>query len=313
VPKHAIKLIVNPTADMGRAWRFASDLRPLIDEHGGADWSGTAYPTHAVELARHAAEEGYELVIAAGGDGTVHEVINGLMQVPREMRPCLGIVPLGSGNDFSSAVGMDPRAVVALQQVLSGVPRAMDVGRLVDNQGRCEYWNNTLGIGFDAKAVIHSRQVPLVRGFLVYLLAAMKTILLNHEAPQMKVLTDRETWQKDLLLFVLCNGGREGNGFHICPPASPFDGIFNYTAVERVSRLKMVQMLPAFMQGRHVRFRQVSQGQFTRLELAADRPLTIHTDGEIYAGFGVDVRRLTVEILPGEIQVITPAAPPPGR
>ena len=80
MPTHAIRLIVNPNADMGRAWRNAAELRPVIEEFGGADWAGTVYPFHATELARQAAEDGYQLVIAAGGDGTAHEVINGLMQ-----------------------------------------------------------------------------------------------------------------------------------------------------------------------------------------------------------------------------------------
>ena len=82
-----VKIILNPIADMGNAWKVASDLRPIIAEYGNADWSGTVYPTHATELARQAGEQGYEMVIAMGGDGTVHEVVNGLMQVPEKRRP----------------------------------------------------------------------------------------------------------------------------------------------------------------------------------------------------------------------------------
>ena len=118
--KNSLKLIVNPNADLGRAWRWASDLRPVVDEFGGADWSGTVYPTHATELTLQAVGAGYDAIIAAGGDGTVHEVINGLMQVPVESRPRLGIVPLGSGNDFSSAIGIDPRPTYALRQFFTG-------------------------------------------------------------------------------------------------------------------------------------------------------------------------------------------------
>jgi diacylglycerol kinase family enzyme len=106
-----VKLILNPMADMGNAWTVANDLRPIVSEYEGqVDWSGTVYPTHATELARQAAQEGYDLVVALGGDGTAHEVVNGLMQVPPEQRPALGVVPTGSGNDFAHAIGI-PNAI----------------------------------------------------------------------------------------------------------------------------------------------------------------------------------------------------------
>ena len=98
-----VKIILNPMADMGNAWRIARDLRSITEQHGGVDWSGTVYPGHAIELAKQAGEQGYDMVIAMGGDGTVHEVINGLMKVPEEKRPVLGVVPAGSGNDFAHA------------------------------------------------------------------------------------------------------------------------------------------------------------------------------------------------------------------
>jgi diacylglycerol kinase (ATP) len=305
VPRKQVKLIVNPNADLGRAWRLASDLRPMVAEYGGADWIGTVYPTHATELARQAAEDGYELIIAAGGDGTVHEIINGLMQVPRDKRPRLGIVPLGSGNDFSSAVGMEPYSMHAIRQILEGQPRQIDVGVLRDGRGRTEYWDNAIGIGFDATVVIRSRQVPVVRGFLIYLIAVLQTILLNHDAPRLKVKTDQEEWEEEMLLLVLCNGGREGGGFKICPAARPDDGILHYTSVGRVSRSYMMRLLPKFMKGTHAGARHVRMGQFKKLELSSDRPLTIHTDGEIFAGFGVDVRQLSVEIVPNALEVLT--------
>jgi diacylglycerol kinase (ATP) len=305
VAKPKTKLIVNPNADMGRAWRWASDLRPIVMDFGGADWAGTVYPTHATELAREAADEGYELIVAVGGDGTVHEVINGLMQIPEERRPRMGIVPMGSGNDFSYAVGMDSRPLQAMRQVFTGVPRRIDVGLLQDGRGRTEYWNNAIGIGFDASVVIRSRQVPVVRGFLVYLVSVLQTILFNHDAPRLKIKTDVEAWEEEMVMFVLCNGSREGGGFKICPPSTPYDESFHYVGVDRVSRGMMLRLLPEVMRGTHPRFRQVRIGQFRTLELTADRPLNIHTDGEIFAGFGVDVRQLSVEIIPGAIEVVS--------
>ncbi len=302
--KHKTKLIVNPNADMGRAWRAAADLRPVVDEFGGADWTGTVYPTHASELAVQAAEEGYEMVIAAGGDGTVHEVINGLMRVPVDRRPRFGVIPLGTGNDFSSAIGLNSNPSLAARQLFTGNPRRIDIGVLRDGRGRVEYWDNTVGLGFDTTVTIRSRKIPLLHGFMLYLAAVLQTIILNHEPMQLDVKNEQESLDKEMHMLVLCNGGREGGGFFVSPQARPDDGVFNYVSIQRVSRLMMLRILPEVMKGTHGRLKQVKMGQFKRMEIQSNKPLYIHTDGEIFAGFGVDVRDLSVEIIPGAIEVV---------
>jgi diacylglycerol kinase (ATP) len=304
MPQHRIKLIVNPNADLGRAWRTAGDLRSIVEEFGGADWSGTVYPTHAIELARQAGEEGYEMIVAVGGDGTVHEVINGLMQLPKEQRPRLGVVPLGSGNDFCHAAGVSRDSTAALRQVFTGQPKPIDIGVLRDDRGRVEYFDNTVGIGFDATVTIRSRKFTYLRGFLIYFLAVLQTILLNHEAIRMTVKSDQETWEEIMLMIVLCNGPREGGGFVVAPQARIDDSVLEYAAIRKVSRLMMLRLLPEVMNGTHARFPQIRMGQFRSLELTGDRPLLIHVDGEIFSGFGSDVRHLSVEILPGALEIM---------
>jgi YegS/Rv2252/BmrU family lipid kinase len=303
--RHNIKLILNPNADMGNAWKLASDLRPFVDEFGGADWAGTVYPTHATDLAREAAMEGYELIIAAGGDGTVHEVINGLMQVPQEQRPRFGIVPLGSGNDFCHAIGLDKSPTESLIQVLTGKPRRIDIGLIEDDLGRREYWNNILGIGFDATVTIRTHTLPIIRGFLMYFTAVMQTIALNHEAPHMQIITDQETWEDEIMMMVVCNGPREGGGFLVAPDAVVDDGLFHYATICKVSRPMMLRLVPEVMNGTHGRFKQIRMGVLRQMKLQADAPLRIQIDGEIFAGFGVDVRKLKVEIIPGAIEIQT--------
>jgi YegS/Rv2252/BmrU family lipid kinase len=301
--QHKVKFILNPNADMGNAWKLASDLRPIVEEYGGADWAGTVYPTHAIELARQAGAEGYELVIAAGGDGTVHEVVNGLMQVPQERRPRLGVVPLGSGNDFAHAVGVGMNPSEALHKVFNGEPRAIDIGMLESDSGRREYWDNTLGIGFDATVTIRSHTLPVIRGFLMYLIAVLQTIALNHHAPRMQIRTDEETWDEEILMFVIGNGPREGGGFMVTPDAVMDDGIFHYAAIRKVSRPMMLRLVPEVMNGTHGRFKQIRMGTLRKMELQADAPLWIHIDGEVFSGFGTDVRGLKTEIMPGALEI----------
>jgi diacylglycerol kinase (ATP) len=303
--RQKIKLIANPSAYMGNAWRWVSDLRPIMEEFGGGDWSGTVYPTHAMELARQCVEEGYDLIIAIGGDGTVHEIINGLMEFPGERRPRLGVIPMGSGNDFAFNIGMHKRPELALRQILDGKPRRIDIAHLSDNLGRSEYWNNTLGIGFDGTVAIRTRTIPVVRGFLMYLVAVLQTVILNHEAPHLNVVTDQESWEDHKLMLVLCNGGREGGGFIVSPDARVDDGILDYVTIGKVSRLMMLRLIPEVMKGTHTRFPQVKTGKFRKMEIQSDRPLYIHADGEIFAGFGTNLHQLVLEVVPGAIEVVS--------
>jgi diacylglycerol kinase (ATP) len=299
-----VKLIFNSTADMGRAWQIANDLRPIIADYHHADWSGTVYPTHATELAFQAGEQGYNMVIAIGGDGTVHEVINGLMKVPEERRPILGIVPVGSGNDFAHSIGLPGKPDVALVHALRGEPKQVDLGLLTDDSGRKEYFDNTLGIGFDAVVTIRSHRLPVVRGFLMYLTAVIQTIILNFNPMQLHVETDTETWDLPTLMLTLCNGSREGGGFLVAPLAHNDDGLLEYATIRKVSRLMMFRLVPEVMKGTHGRFKQVRMGTFHKMTLSSDRALYIHADGEIFTGFSTDLRNLALEVVPGAIQVV---------
>lgn len=298
------KLILNPIADMGRAWKVANDLRPIIAEYGHADWSGTVYPGHATELARQAALDGYDMVIAIGGDGTVHEVVNGLMQAPAEKRPILGVVPVGSGNDFAHSINVPMKPDRALLHALKGEPSSVDIGLMTDENGRREYFDNTVGIGFDAVVTIRSHKLPIVRGFLMYLTAVIQTIILNHDPAHMKIETESETWEQGTIMLTVCNGPREGGGFQVAPDAKNMDGILNYATVTECSRLTMFRLVPEVMNGTHGRFKQVRLGECKKLALTSDRPLYIHADGEVYTSFGSNLRGLTFKILPGALQVV---------
>jgi YegS/Rv2252/BmrU family lipid kinase len=299
-----VKIILNPMADMSNAWTVANDLRPIIAEYGNADWSGTVYPTHATELAKQAGEQGYDMVIAMGGDGTVHEVVNGLMQIPEKTRPIMGVVPVGSGNDFAHSIGVPMQSDHALAHALKGEPSTVDIGLMTDENGRQEYFDNTVGVGFDAVVTIRSHKLPIVRGFLMYLTAVIQTIILNHEPAKMKMEADGESWEQTNLMVAVCNGPREGGGFMVAPDAKNSDGILNYMMISKCSRTMMFRLIPEVMNGTHGRFDLVKMGTCQRFSLTSERPVYIHADGEIYTSFGSNLHNVAFEILPAALKVV---------
>lgn len=299
-----IKIILNPMADMGNAWRVARDLRSITEQHGGVDWSGTVYPGHAIELAKQAGEQNYDMVIAMGGDGTVHEVVNGIMQISEDERPVLAVVPVGSGNDFAHAIGAPIKSEHALVHALNSESSLVDLGQMTDEHGKKEYFDNTIGIGFDTVVTIRSHRIPLLRGFLMYLTAVIQTIFLNHDPITMQIETGEQKWEQSNLLLTICNGPREGGGFMIAPDAKIDDGILHYAMIKKVSRPMMFRLVPEVMNGTHGRFKQVTMGSCKKMSVSADRPMYIHADGEIYSGFGTDVRNVTFEVLPGVLKVV---------
>lgn len=303
-----IKLIINPNADLGNAWRQATDLRAIAEEHGGADWAGTVYPTHATELAKQAALDGYEMVIAVGGDGTAHEVINGLMAVPADKRPKFGIVPLGSGNDFAHNLGIPSGPRDALKAAITGTTRKIDLALLEDEHGRKEYWDNTMNIGFGGSVNIYSHNLPLVRGFLMYFAATVLTIIRRYDVMKVKVKTDGGAWEEDIIMFGVCNGEREGGGFITAPGAKFDDGLINYTQVRKVSRLTMFRLIPEFLKGTQGKFGDVKMGTAKTIEIESPQSFTIHIDGETFSGFNSNVHRLKISVVPQALEVLAPAA-----
>jgi YegS/Rv2252/BmrU family lipid kinase len=306
MPNHAVKVIFNPIANLGRSWPIASSLRPLITELGGADWTGTVYPTHATELAREAGEQGYERIVVMGGDGTVHEVVNGLMQLPADRRPAIGVVPVGTGNDFAFCLGVSSIPETALRQAMQGPIHPVDVGRIEDNRGHSEYFNNTVGIGFDAMINIRSRRIALIHGFAVYFIAMMQAIILDYTPFKAQIRTDRAAWEEALLMLVVCNGRREGGGFMMAPNASLRDGQLEMVSVPTIRRRRMLTTVPYFMKGTHGGLSYVRTGSLTSLELQSDRPLYIHSDGEIYAGLHSTVNQLRIETCAKAIPAVAP-------
>ena len=302
---HKIRMIYNPEADRGRSYQVAGDLHQLSAEWGGADWIGTDYPGHAGELALAALEAGYETVVALGGDGTVHEVVNGLMQAEASRRPRMGVVPLGSGNDFAGGAGIPLDPPTALRRIFQEhAARPIDVGRITDSSGRTEYWCNALGMGFDAAINIQARSIPGLHGFAMYLAAVIRTIILRYDRPQLEIEIDGKGRSGRFLMLTLGNGTREGGGFRTTPDAKMDDGWLDYLLVDDMPRWKMLRLIPEVMRGTHGRFREAHLGRFRELKVQSDIALPIQADGEMFAPYAADIRGVEIRIEPRALQVI---------
>lgn len=297
-------LIFNPSANHGLAGQLAADLRAMIDTHGGADWRGTEYPGHAKEIAMTAAAQGYDVVVALGGDGTVHEVVNGLLGVPSAQRPALGIVPIGSGNDFAGGVGLPANPQEAMRRVLEGQPRPVDVARITDASGRFEYFINTCGVGLDGDINIASRGITFVHGFWMYFLAVLQSVFFSYQSQFMRITHDGGVIEEGVMMLTVGNGNREGGGFKVTPDAQPDDGLLDVAFINQVSRLRILQLIPLVMQGAHGKEPDVRLFRTTRLSITGERAIPIHIDGEMFAPYEADVRAVNIEIVPGAVQLV---------
>ncbi|MBN1428524.1 MAG: diacylglycerol kinase family lipid kinase [Anaerolineae bacterium] len=311
-----LKLIMNPASDRGQTARIGEALQALLQERAAIasekgqryemDWVLTDYPRHATELARQAAEEGFDIIVAVGGDGTIHEVINGLMAIDAGKRPALGIIPVGTGNDFVHNLGLSVDKAESARRLFAEKTRTIDVGLISDCKGRQEYWNNSVGIGFTGAVSIATRKLTKVRGFLVYFIAVLETILFKPPSIRARIqIDDQPASDRSISVISLCNGPREGGGFPTGPGAVMDDGYITCMIMRGMSRLRMLYFLPIVMKGKHLAYKQsFEESTIRQIHIEADRTLPIHIDGEIFGPWEADIRQVEANIIPAAIKVL---------
>ncbi|HEX4591453.1 MAG TPA: diacylglycerol kinase family protein [Gemmataceae bacterium] len=291
-------VIVNPAAGRGRARRLIARLgrlrRPSI-----AVWP-TSERGHAVELAERAVADGFTTVIAAGGDGTVHEVANGLLRAGRS-DVVLGVWPIGSANDYAYALGIDGDWPLRRRTRLS--VRPVDVGR-VTAAGRVSFFVNGLGIGFNGAVTYESQQIRGLRGMALYGLAFLKSVVRHFDSPPLTISLDGKERPMRTLAFSINIGKREG-GFRVTPNAVLDDGLFDYVLAGPLTRWRALTMLPRLVTGTlPADDPSIRLGRCREVRVRSESKLRIHTDGELFPGSDGEVRELTIELLPAALLVL---------
>ncbi len=291
-------VIYNPAAGRGRAGKLLSELQQTL----GTEYQlkPSSRPEEAIDLARQAAESGFDRVIAAGGDGTVHEVANGLLRSQRS-NVVLGVWPIGSANDFAFSIGMTSwweRRIEALPTVV----QLVDVG-LVKTAKRERYMIGNFGVGFNGMVTIESRSTHWLKGLPLYGWAFLKALSRHFATPMMSVRFDEREVTTPTLSVSVLNAQREGN-FPLCPRARVDDGLLDYLHAKRLSRGHLLRYLPAMARGTlPTNHRLLEVGQARRIAVRSEMPFCVHADGELLCVPKDCVSEVTIEVIPRRLRV----------
>jgi diacylglycerol kinase (ATP) len=306
-PPRAPLILVNPIAGNGRAHNLAPRIKAWLAERGrSARLVESRERGDAERMGAEAGERGYDRIVIVGGDGTIQEVVNGLLADGRwasGASPSIGLVPAGSGNDLvrDLALPLDPLA--ALPLAFGDAERLIDVARAEDARGRVRHFMAAGGVGFDAQVahVMFGHRMPWQKGRAGYFLSTfielmrfrnrrLKLLLRTDDGD---VLTDRVS-----LLVAFANGPYLGGGMQICPDAEIADGLLDLCVAGDLSRLEALRLLPGMYRGAHVGHPKVEFLRVRSVRFEGDADALVHLDGEPFGSIP-----LTVSVLPSALRV----------
>jgi diacylglycerol kinase (ATP) len=292
-----VKVILNPYSGalpgQAKVARVEHALRQVgLDYH----LEITSGPGHAIELARQAALDSWPVIVAAGGDGTINEVVNGLMQAAGEAEVgILGIIPLGTGNDLAEMLGLPGDINAVCQRLLSGQTRLIDVGRVNDR-----YFVNNSAVGLEPVITMAHEKLRWFRGKLRYILAALQSIM-SAKSWLMRVTWAENLYDGPVILVSVGNSCRTGGSFYMTPQAKLDDGLLDFVYAGNLSRWQILQLLPQTFKGTHVCHPQVVYHKTASLSITAFSTTPIQADGEIIAK---EATEIIYRLLPGKLRVI---------
>ncbi len=258
-----------------------------------------------VELIELAILKGAERIISTGGDGTVNEVVNGIVRAQRRgaARPKLAILPNGRGNDFGAAIGISQDLKRSIAVIGAGAVKAVDVGKVYDGLSE-RYFINGTGIGIDA-AINYWATLSKLNGFPSYAWGLLKAIFLNYDQPRMKIRIDGLELDKQVLLLVAMNGRQEGGGFTLAPDFDLQDGLLNISLIgDGLPVGKVLPIVPAILKGQVENCPIIHRYKARKLEAEVlGRALIGQADGEV---LNSQIRTFRAEVVPDTIDLIVP-------
>jgi diacylglycerol kinase (ATP) len=302
--KSKYHFILNPVAGRGKAYhaikKIRSMLREFIIDH---KISITDAPLHATELAKESLMS-EDVVVAVGGDGTINEVINGLVNSKKR----LGILPLGSGNDFAKATHIPSNMQDAISVIISNKRKLIDIGKVITsnqnvnklNSSTVRYFINGVGIGFDASVAYHSSKIKVLRGLPLYFTSIIKA-LLTYRTPNFSLHLDGIDFKNRYFLIAIGNGQCAGGGFYLTPDAILNDNVFDVCYVDELNLYEIIKIFPSVLKGLHGKYEKVHFVQAKAISVESCDRFFVHADGEIV---GKNINKVEISIIPKAMEVI---------
>jgi len=295
--------IINPAAGGGRSLKVWPAVRARLVAAGWQITDAIAERRgHETELAAAAARDGSDAVVVVGGDGTIHWAVNGILQQQR--RPVLGIIPAGTGSDFAAALGIRPDPTAAVEVILAGARRRVDLGLV---NGRYFVTIGTVGFGGEVAQQVNDWSEHLspavkkrIPGPIIYLAGILKMLVLYNPV-DMEVRLNGEVRRQRLFMLGVGNTSRAAGGMRLCPGAAPDDGLFEVIPIGNVSKLEVLALLPKTFSGRHVNHPKVDVETASTVTVSSATPLTVQADGEIVGRVPA-----TFAVVPSALEVFAP-------
>lgn len=292
-PDQELCLVVNPAAGRNRGGRLASRIAAALSLDEAQVFRSTG-PGSVRALVREAVAKGYIKVAVAGGDGSIFEALNGLIEAGTPA--ALGIIPVGTGNDFIKAAGIPLAWRDACKRIARGRMKSVDVGRCNEL-----YFANGVGIGLDAEIGHTAQGLSWFRGPMVYLAAAFRTLAGGINAPEVSIRFDDDELVQRITLVAVSNGSCYGGLFHIAPDASINDGMLDLIIADHVTRAKAMRLIPKVMRGDHLDDPAVRYLQTRTVNIRSRVALPVQIDGELIEG---GLKELDIEVSPARIRLL---------
>ncbi|MEX2138240.1 MAG: diacylglycerol kinase family protein [Pirellulales bacterium] len=289
-------VIFNPIAGRRRSRRRLARFRERWNAR--AEFWPTEYRGHATELARMACEQGFTTVVAAGGDGTAHEVANGILSAAVD-QVTLAVVPIGSANDYAYSLARQ----FGVSRLDDESHAKVDIGFATTPGGFETYFVESLGLGLSAQVTLESQRISRLQGKALYALAAYRAVR-SYRSSELTVQYDDEPpWTARTLMLSAMIGNREGS-FLLAPHAELDDGQFDVVSAGVMGRWRVLGMLPRLaLFGLPARHPQIALRRCRTLQVHSAAPLAAHTDGEMFCTPAEGIQDLTIRLLPARLRV----------